>query len=75
MAVVCDGASANLKAVKYLTTEQSGAYGINDDPNADDPHHVKPWMMNPWLNEKLFFIPCPTHQVFMLHMYFKCICC
>lgn len=24
MAVVCDGASANLKAMKYLTTEQSG---------------------------------------------------
>jgi len=43
MAVVCDGASANLKAMKYLTTLRSGAYGINDDP-----HYVKPWMMNPW---------------------------
>ena len=32
MAVIRDGASANLKAVKYLKTEQSGAYGINDDP-------------------------------------------
>lgn len=57
MAVVCDGASANLKAIKYLTTERSGAYGINDDPNVDEPHHVKPWMLNPWTNEKLFFIP------------------
>ena len=63
MAVVCDGASANLKAVKYLTTLRSGAYGINDDPNVDEPHYVKPWMMNPWTNAKLFFIPCPSHQV------------
>ena len=62
-AVVCDGASANLKAIKYLTMGKSGAYGINEDPHVDDPHHVKTWMQNPWTNEKLFFIPCPSHQV------------
>ena len=63
IAVVCDGASANLKAIKYLTMGKSGAYGINEDPHVDDPHHVKTWMLNPWTNEKLFFIPCPSHQV------------
>lgn len=62
-AVVCDGASANLKAIKYLTMGKSGAYGINEDPHVDDPHRVKTWMLNPWTNEKLFFIPCPSHQV------------
>jgi len=63
IAVVCDGASANLKAIKYLTMGKTGAYGINEDPQVDDPHHVKTWMLNPWTNEKLFFILCPSHQV------------
>ena len=54
MAVVCDGANANLKAIKYLTTEGSGAYGINEDPEVDYPHHVKAWMLNLWTNQKLF---------------------
>ena len=63
MAVVCDGASANLKAIKYLTTKESGAYGINENLRVDDPHHVKAWMLNPWTDQKLFFIPCPSHQV------------
>lgn len=63
IAVVCDGASANLKAIKYLTMGKTGAYGINEDPQVDDPHHVKTWMLNPWTNEKLFSIPCSSHQV------------
>ena len=50
-------------AVKYLTMGKSRAYGINEDPHVDDPHRVKTWMLNPWTNEKLFFIPCPSHQV------------
>ena len=37
MAVVCDGASANLKAIKYLTTEGSGAYGINEKSPSGRP--------------------------------------
>lgn len=45
MAVVCDGASTNLKAIKYLTTGKSGAYGINEDLHAEAPHHVKTWML------------------------------
>lgn len=40
MAVVCDGASTNLKAIKYFTTGKSGAYGINEDLHAEEPHHV-----------------------------------
>ena len=63
IAVVCDGASANLKGIKYLTMGKSGAYGINEDPHVYDPHHVKTWMLNPWANEKFFFIPCPSYQV------------
>lgn len=67
MAVVCDGASTNLKAIKYLTTGKSGAYGINKDLHAEEPHHVNTWMLNPWTNEKLFFIPCPSYQATMLN--------
>lgn len=69
MAVVCDGASTNFKAIKYLTTGKSGAYGINEDLHAEEPHRVKTWMLNPWTNAKLFFIPCPSHQAIMLNFY------
>ena len=74
MAVVCDGASANLKAIKYLTTEGSGAYGINEDPEVEDPHHVKAWMLNHWTNH--FFIPCPSHQIITvaIFIHLKCYC-
>ena len=67
MAVVCDGTSANLKAVKYLTTQLSGVHGINDDPNVDDPHHVKPWMMNPWT-----IVPCMQFKFRYVHVHECC---
>ena len=62
-AVVLDGASTNLKAVKVLTGFGAGAFGFIDDPTVDDPHYVKSHMLNPFTNRKMFFIPCPTHQV------------
>lgn len=32
MAIVLDGASTNLAAMKYFTMGKAGAYGMNEDP-------------------------------------------
>lgn len=61
--VVLDGASTNLAAMKYLIMGKGGMFGMNDDPNLDDPHHVKTWFINPFTGEKVFFVPCPSHEV------------
>ncbi|XP_067042166.1 uncharacterized protein [Acropora muricata] len=63
MAIVLDGASTNLAAMKYFTMGRAGSYGINDDPSVDEPHHIQAWFTNPFTGTKIFFIPCPSHEL------------
>ncbi len=63
-AIVCDGASCNLAAIKLLTTGNRGAYGVSNEP---DKHKVEPWFKNPFDPERnVYFVICPSHQVFCL---------
>ncbi len=60
MAIVCDGASSNISALKS-SCGNSGAYGVN---NSSDQHEVTPWFTNPFNPErKIFWVVCPNHQV------------
>ncbi|XP_078364072.1 uncharacterized protein LOC144648362 [Oculina patagonica] len=63
MAIVLDGASTNLAAIKYFTMGKAGAYGINEDPSADERHHIKTWFTSPYTGTKMFLIPCPSHEL------------
>lgn len=64
MAIVLDGASTNLAAMKYFTMGKAGAYGMNEDPAVSEPHRVKTWWwINPFTGTKIFFVPCPSHEV------------
>ena len=61
-ALVCDGASANLTALK-TTTGVSGAYGVSTLPNQ---HHTipSPRFENPFNPPRMvYWIICPSHQV------------
>ena len=59
-ALVCDGAGANVSAIKS-TCGTSGAYGIGP---ADDRHKVDVFFPNPFEpGKKIFWIICPSHQV------------
>ena len=60
-ALVCDGASANVSALK-TTCGTSGAYGVSNC--TDDLHKVEPYFCNPFEpGRKLFWVICPSHQV------------
>ena len=62
-ALVCDGASSNVSAVKSMCGT-SGAYGVN--AMASDRHKVEPCFTNPFDPEtKIFWVICPSHQVSM----------
>ena len=60
VAVVCDGASSNLTALKALC-HRRGAYG--HDPSLQDQHQVPVTFRNPYTGNDVFMIICPTHQV------------
>ena len=62
-AVLCDGASSNLSALKLLTGFGHGAYGVKEAGTCDDVHEVKTWFDNPFTNKKVFILICPSHQV------------
>ena len=60
--LVCDGASANLTALK-TTTGTSGAYGISDTPSK---RHIiaSPRFENPFNPPRMvYWMICPSHQV------------
>ena len=60
-ALVCDGASANVSALKS-TCGTSGAYGVRSA--SADRHKIEPYFSNPFdPNRKIFWIICPSHQV------------
>lgn len=60
-ALVCDGASANISALKS-TCGESGAYGIK--PTTSDKHKVEPYFSHPFdPDRKIYWIVCPSHQV------------
>ena len=62
IAVVCDGASSNMAAIKLLTTGKRGAFGFSDDNSKK--HAVEPWFKNPFAPDlDVFCIICPSHQV------------
>ena len=61
VAVVCDGASANLASLKALCHRQ-GAYG-SDPSQKDDPHKVPVSFRNPYSGQDVFILICPSHQV------------
>lgn len=68
-AVVCDGASANVSALKS-TCGTSGAYGIGPTTSTDR-HNVKPYFSNPFdPDQHIFWLICPSHQVSMC----LCVC-
>ena len=59
--LVCDGASANVSAVKYFSGV-SGAYG--KDEHAVDKHGIQPWFTHIFdPSKKIFWVICPSHQV------------
>jgi len=60
VAVTCDGASANLTALKALC-HRKGAYG--HDPSLQDQHQVPVTFRNPYTGNDVFMIICPSHQV------------
>ena len=62
-AIVCDGASANLSAIKLLSGFGSGTYGNKPPGSCIDIHDVQAWFLNPFTNKKVFTIICPSHQV------------
>ena len=59
--LVCDGASANLTALK-TSTGVSGAYGVSSLPNQ---HHKipSPRFENPFNPPRMVYWICPSHQV------------
>lgn len=60
-ALVCDGASSNVSAVKMFSGV-SGAY--SKDKHAVDRHAVQPWFTNVFdPKRKIFWLICPSHQV------------
>ena len=61
VAVMCDGASANLTSLKTLCHQQ-GAYG-SDPSQKDDPHKVPSSFCNPYSGQDIFLLICPSHQV------------
>ena len=63
IAVLCDGASSNLSAIKILTGFGHGAYGAKEAGTCDDIHEVKAWFTNPFTDKKVFTLICPSHQV------------
>ena len=62
-AIICDGASTNLLAIKVLTGFGSGAYGHKEEESADNKHKVQTWFTNPFTNGRVYTIICPSHQV------------
>ena len=62
-AILCDGASSNLSALKILTGFGHGAYGVKEAGTCDNVHEVKTWFNNPFTNNKVFILICPSHQV------------
>ena len=75
IAVLCDGASSNLSAIKILTGFGHGAYGAKEAGTCDDIHEVKTWFTNPFTDEKVFTLICPSHQVccvLCLRVYVNC---
>ena len=36
---------------------------MNEDPAVSEPHRVKTWWINPFTGTKIFFVPCPSHEV------------
>ena len=63
-ALVCDGASSNVSALK-LSCGTSGAYGHS---TFDDRYRVEPYFSNPFdPDRKLFWMICPSHQVSQQH--------
>ena len=62
-AIVCDGASANLAAIKLICNQKRGAFGITD--NKEDPFRVNATFFNPMDNKRVSFVICPSHQVCM----------
>ena len=60
-AILCDGASTNLSAIKLLTGFGSGAFGLSK--SSEDEHSIKTWFLNPHPNQKVYTLMCPSHQV------------
>ena len=66
-ALVCDGASANVSALKS-TCGTSGAYSVGST-TSDDRHKVEPYFPNPFDPDKnIFWVICPSHQVSAIAM-------
>ena len=63
VAIVCDGASSNLTALKQLCNRE-GAFGCA--PSQPDRHEVPVSFPNPFSGDDVFLLICPSHQ---LHVY------
>lgn len=71
-AVLCDGASSNLSALKLLTGFGSGAFGSCSPEKGENVHYVKTFFLNPYDNMKTFTLICPSHQVWLYKINFQC---
>ena len=67
-AIICDGASTNLSAIKVLTGFGSGAYGHKEEEGVEDVQEVQACFTNPFTNGKVYAVICPSHQVYDLTM-------
>ena len=74
---VCDGASANLSAIKMLLGFGNSTYGSKPAGSCSDIHEFKAWFLNPFTNKKGTII-CPSHQVVfvfgVLYLGKLCVC-
>ena len=62
-ALLCDGSSTNLCAIKLLTGFGSGAFGTRSPGNCGDIHLVKTSFLNQFDNRETFTLICPSEQV------------
>ena len=69
LAIVCDGASPNLAAMKILCGLPNKALSNENDTLSDESYFVKANFINPYDPDDIpvFVVICPTHQVFNLY--------
>ncbi len=64
IAIVCDGASPNLSMVKLWTAGTKGAYGVRKSSGDGDRNQVQPWFRDSFTGRNVYFVICPSHQVY-----------
>jgi hypothetical protein len=59
--IMCDGASTNLTALKGFLGLK-GSFGYRNE-NGEISHSISPSFYSPYINENIYLMICPTHQL------------